>query len=152
MAPSVEVSWEGSHQRIGYLVSSLTCSGRNRPGRRGRTVGAWKRPSLCSGPQEGTSSVSQLGPLGVHEGEAGAKVVVLSLEATRGLLSWEGSTQAPCLLCGQVVGVRRVLRCSGHPSLSPLPSSTQHRLCPHSTEQSLWGHRNRLAVTPGCRK
>lgn len=34
----------------------------------------------------------------------------------------------PASLCGQVVGVGRVLRCSGHPSLSPLPSSTQHRL------------------------
>ena len=61
----------------GYWVFSLTHLGRNRPGCGGRTVGTWKQPSLCSGPQQGTSG-SQLGPLGLHEGKAGAKIVVCS--------------------------------------------------------------------------
>lgn len=108
----------------GYWVFSLTFLGMNRPGRGGRTIGAWKRPSPCSGPQEGTSSGSQLGPLGLHEGTAGAKIVVPSLEATRDLLSWEGGTHAPCIPCGQVAGMRRVPGCSGYPQ--PVSLDQQH--------------------------
>lgn len=50
--------------------------------------------------------------------------MVPSLESTQGLLSWEGSTHAPCIPCGQVAGMRRVLGCSGHPQ--PISLAQQH--------------------------
>lgn len=78
--------------------------------------------------------------------------MVPSLEATQGLLSWEGGTQASCIPCGQVARVRRVLGCSGHPQ--PISLAQQHtaQTMPSQHRQSSWGHRSHVAVAPGCRK